>query len=93
MTEPTPARSLREDHEARKLLQAAFELARELGISRLLVQADELRDVRSIETLRASEQIIWLTTGDSESSIPRQSRDVMVRIPRTRLSRVSQAAR
>jgi hypothetical protein len=90
MTEPTPARSLREDHETQKLVQAAFELARELGISRLLVQADELRDVQSIETVRASEQIIWLTTGDSESSIPRQSRDVMVRIPSTQLSRISQ---
>ena len=72
------------------MVQAAFELARELGISRLLVQADELRDVQIIETLRASEEIIWLTRGDSETSIPRQSRDVMVTIPSSRLSRVSQ---
>lgn len=90
MTKQATAKELSEDREARKLVESAFELGRALGISRLLVHADELRDVQIIETLRTSEQIIWLINDGSELSVPRQSRDVLVRIPDSQLQRISQ---
>ena len=49
------------DRETRLLTKAGFELARSMHIQRLLVQADELRDIALVEKLRESEGILWVT--------------------------------
>jgi hypothetical protein len=53
--------------ESQALVHAAFELARSLNISKLVVQADELRHIRLVSQLRGPEQVIWLTRGAVES--------------------------
>ena len=45
-----------ESEETRELVKSAFLLARSLGITTLLVQADEIADVRLVEGLRESER-------------------------------------
>lgn len=76
--------------ETRLLAQAAFNLARSLNISTVLVQADELRDVHLVERLRESERIMWVTR-DSDS-IPGLDRrgDIVIQIPDAALTRMSQ---
>jgi len=55
MVEKKSARKVSEKAESRALVHAAFELARSLSISKLVVQADELRDIRLVSQLRGSE--------------------------------------
>ena len=43
------------------IAKTAFELARSVGISRLVVQADVFHDIYRIEALRQSESIVWIT--------------------------------
>ena len=76
--------------ESRQLVEAAFQLARSLGIGKLLVQADELRDVRVIDKLREEESIIWLWRDDTDVPNGNLRKDQVVRIPDTTLTRMSQ---
>ena len=51
-----PAKAPQSEHaESKRLVECAFDLARSLEITKMLVQADELRDVRFVEKLRESE--------------------------------------
>lgn len=79
----------RESLETRRLVETGFELAESLEITSLLVQADELRDVRLIEKLRGSQRVIWLSRA-TDLAITGRSRDVVVSVPETTLTRVSQ---
>ncbi|HYW79096.1 MAG TPA: diadenylate cyclase [Thermoguttaceae bacterium] len=79
----------RESLETRRLVETGFELAESLEITTLLVQADELRDVRLIEKLRGSQHIIWLSR-TTDLAIVRRSTDVVVNVPESTLTRVSQ---
>jgi len=81
--------SRRESRETRRLIETGFELAKSLEITTLLVQADELRDVRLIEKIRGSQRIIWLSRA-TDLAITRSSRNVVVSVPETTLTRVSQ---
>jgi len=81
--------SRRESLETRHLVAAGFHLAESLKITTLLVQADELRDVRLIEKLRGSQRVIWLSRA-TDLAINRRSTDVVVKVPETTLTRVSQ---
>ena len=83
-------KSASEKLESGALVHAAFELARSLNISKLVVQADELRHIRLVNQLRGSEQVIWLTRGAVELSLARKSRDVVLHLPETKLTRISQ---
>jgi DNA integrity scanning protein DisA with diadenylate cyclase activity len=80
----------KESKESRELVNAAFDLARSLAITKLLVQANTVRDVRLVEKRRQKENIIWLSKG----SIDLASRDLahrVIDIPETSsLSRMSQ---
>ncbi len=80
----------KESRESRKLVKAAFELARSLDITKLLVQADLLRDVRLVEKHRDTEGIIWLSKGSID--LPsRGPTHVVIDIPETSsLGRMSQ---
>jgi DNA integrity scanning protein DisA with diadenylate cyclase activity len=76
--------------EAQLLVQSAYELARTLGIKRLLVQADERRDIQTIATCRGAEDLIWVTRGRVALPLVDKHQDVVVRIPETPLTRASQ---
>jgi hypothetical protein len=84
------SQSAGEQLESRSLIQAAFQLARDLGVSKLLVQADELHDIRAVKRLLGTELVIWLTREPDKLGPLQEADDVVLRIPYTRLSRVSQ---
>ena len=76
--------------ESKQLVQCAFDLARSLGITKLLVQADELRDIRFVEKLRETELIIWLTRSDRELPLTDRRKNKVLTIPDVALTRMSQ---
>lgn len=76
--------------ESKRLVESAFQLARSLEITKLLVQADELRDVRFVEKLRKSELIVWLTRVDDKLSFSDRRNNKIVVIPDVSLTRMSQ---
>jgi hypothetical protein len=61
-----------------------------LGISKLVVQSDELGDVRVIDELRESEQVIWLTRQADELPSAVRSDDTILHLPGAGLTRMSQ---
>jgi DNA integrity scanning protein DisA with diadenylate cyclase activity len=79
----------REHAESKLLVAAAFELARDLEIAKLLVLADQLQDVRIVEKHREEERVIWLSRSE-ELPIADGSRDVVLCLPQTPLSRMGQ---
>lgn len=85
-----PKKRITEHIESRRLVETAFELARSLEIGKLLVQADELRDIRIIDKLRESETLIWLWRDDAEVPDLAPRNNKIIRIPDTTLTRMSQ---
>lgn len=82
---------LQESRESRHLVRAAFELARSLEIQKILVLADELRDIRLVERSRRGEGVIWLSRGALELPETHQSGHTVLIIPETTaLTRISQ---
>jgi DNA integrity scanning protein DisA with diadenylate cyclase activity len=79
----------RENAESRCLATAAFDVAKSLSIEKLLVQVDEPRDVRLIESIRNGEHIVWMTR-TAELLAKLDSEDAVVRLPETSLARISQ---
>jgi len=70
------------------LLRHGFELARELGVGTLMIQAAS--EVSSeIEPFRASETVIWLAP-EGRGFAPKRDDDPVVEIPELPLTRVSQ---
>ncbi|MDF1751157.1 MAG: diadenylate cyclase [Verrucomicrobiales bacterium] len=51
--------------ETRLLVKHGFELARSLGITKVLVYAELVSDQRLVETHRETETLIWITAGES----------------------------
>ena len=76
--------------ESPALVRAAFDLARSLAISKLVVQADELRDMRLVDRMRESEQVIWLTRRAGALPLVDRSRDEVLHLPEPGLTRMSQ---
>jgi hypothetical protein len=71
------------------LVAHGFTLARSLGVRRVLVQADELGDIRLIERVRESESLIWVTR---QSALPPggdPDTDIVIPIPDSALNRLS----
>ncbi|HXV61122.1 MAG TPA: diadenylate cyclase [Vicinamibacteria bacterium] len=88
---PETKGDLDESLESRHLVRAAFELARSLGIHKMLVQADELHDIRLVEHSRRGESIIWLSRGALELPESHKSNHTVLIIPETTvLTRMSQ---
>jgi diadenylate cyclase len=88
-----PAHIPGESRETRELVRASFELARTLGIGKLLVQAAGPRVVQAVESHRERERIVWLSRGDLELEVPPSARrgHVVLTIPEgSRLTRMSQ---
>lgn len=82
--------SAAESAESRTLVAHAFQVARALGVNHLVVQADELRDIRSIDELRGAEHLIWLTRGGETLPLLDKWRDAVLQLPETTLTRMSQ---
>jgi diadenylate cyclase len=80
----------RESQESHLLVRHAFDLARALRVRKLLVLANEFRDVRVIEKHRQAEGIIWLVRGAPKLPDPLSDKDAVVRIPEVSLTRMSQ---
>ena len=79
------------DHqETRELIKSAFSLARSIGIKTLVVQADEINDMRLVETLRGDERIIWVARDREQIPISDPSQDVVLAMPDVILNRLSQ---
>lgn len=79
-----------ESAESRLLVSHAFELARALGIGKLLVYADELRDRQSIDNYRQGEVIVWLSRGPDDGSWSPGKSDMRVQLPDAELDRMDQ---
>jgi DNA integrity scanning protein DisA with diadenylate cyclase activity len=80
----------KESIESRELVKTAFDLARSLDITKLLVQADVLSDVRLVEKRRDNESIIWLCKGSIDLA-SRNSNYRVIDIPESSsLTRMSQ---
>lgn len=83
--------SNREAHpETRALILSAFGLARALGIQTLVVQADEISDVRLVKRVRADERVIWITRNPGRIPKFDLSKDVVLDMPNAALNRLSQ---
>jgi DNA integrity scanning protein DisA with diadenylate cyclase activity len=79
-----------ESEETRELVKAAFNLARSLGIRKLVVQADEIGDQRLVEKLRQDERVIWVARRRRRVPVSDRSRDVVLEMPPASLNRLSQ---
>ena len=79
-----------EYQETQELVKSAFSLARSLGIKRLVVQADEISDMRLIETLRDDERVIWVARDWKQIPVSDPSKDVVLTMPDAALNRLSQ---
>jgi pyruvate kinase len=79
-----------ENVESKTLVHSAFDVARSLQVAKLIVQADELQDIRLVSKLRESEKVIWLTRHEAELPIVTSSNDAILHLPETTLTRMSQ---
>lgn len=86
-----PSPPNREEHsETRELIISAFRLARSLGIKTLVVQADEISDVRLVKRLRGDERVIWIARNPKQIPKFDRSKDVILDMPDAALNRLSQ---
>lgn len=79
-----------EFQETFELVASAFGLARTLGIKTLVVQADEIGDVRLVEELRGDERVIWMARDQKQIPVSDRSKDVVLVMPDAALNRLSQ---
>jgi hypothetical protein len=70
-----------EHEETRELVKSAFGLARALDIKRMVVQADEITDMRLVERLRAEERIIWVASERRQVPVANWAKDVLLAMP------------
>jgi diadenylate cyclase len=75
---------------ASTLVTTAFEAARIHGIETLIVQADDLRDIRAIEEARSSEQVLWLTSLSADHPVTGLDNNLVLPVPAVALKRTSQ---
>ena len=80
-----------ESAESRHLIHHAFELARTLGIAKMLVHADQLLDRKTVDTHRQEESIVWLTREKtSPASWKPDPRDHQIVLPDAEVDRMDQ---
>jgi hypothetical protein len=80
-----PDRVLRTD----VLVTHAFGVARSLGVQRILVQADEVNDIRLIERMRESESLIWVMRQSALPEGANAETDIVISLPDGTLNRLS----
>ena len=88
---PPPRDSPSESDEPRQLVLVSLEMARRLGIRKLLVQADGPRVVRMVERHREDAGIVWLSRGELDLPASARGEHVVLTIPEgSKLTRMSQ---
>ena len=90
MNPPSDSPNREEHQETRELVASAFGLARSLGIKILVVQADEIGDMRLVKKLRNDERVIWITRDAKQIPVSDASKDVVLVMPDAALNRLSQ---
>ena len=90
MNRQTGRQAPKDHRETRELVTSAFRLARSLGIKSLVVQADEISDMRLIEQLRDDERVIWVARDRKQMPIADPSKDVVLPMPDAALNRLHQ---
>jgi DNA integrity scanning protein DisA with diadenylate cyclase activity len=98
--EASTSATRKESVESRGLVSGAFELARSIGIKRLLVRADLVSDINVVVKHRRDEGIVWITEqrqsldeskgGVQKWGLETPPKDRVVVVPNLRLSRLSQ---
>ena len=71
------------------LVTHAFGLARSLGVQRILVQADEMNDIRLIERMRGSESLVWVMRQSALPEGANANTDIVIALPDGTLNRLS----
>jgi DNA integrity scanning protein DisA with diadenylate cyclase activity len=79
-----------ENRESRVLVEHCFDIARQLGISKLLVFAESVTDQKSIMKCHESETIIWLTRKKADIVEEPSKRRHVIELPVQDLSRTDQ---
>jgi diadenylate cyclase len=90
MKRQTGRQAPKDHRETRELVKSAFSLARSLGIKSLVVQADEISDMRLVEQLRDDERVIWVVRDRKQMPIADPSKDVVLPMPDVFLNRLHQ---
>ena len=76
--------------ESDVLMRSAFELARSLGVSKLMVQTSEIQNPGSLDEFRKLQDIIWLTRDPRQLSVNVQPNDFVLELPEATFSRENQ---
>lgn len=72
------------------LVVNAFNVARLHEIDTVIVQADDLRDIRAIESIRRSEKVLWLTSLSADHPVTGLDNNLVLPVPAVALKRTSQ---
>ncbi len=81
MNSPSDNSSREEYQETCELVASAFGLARSLGIKTLVVQADEISDMRLVKKLRNDERVIWIARDQKQIPVSDLFKDVVPVMP------------
>jgi hypothetical protein len=79
-----------EAQETRELVISAFALGRALGITTILVLADEITDRHLVESVRQTERVIWIARDRTDIPAANLSKDTVLVMPDASLNRLSQ---
>ncbi len=72
------------------LSKCAFLLARSLGVSKVMVQASEVRDARRFEYVRDAQSVIWLTRSPEQCDVNVRFGDHLMELPQATVTRENQ---
>ena len=79
-----------EDSASMLLSQCAFQLARSLGVSKVMVQESEVQNAKKFEFMRESQRVIWLTRSPNLCDVNVRSTDHVLELPKATYTRENQ---
>lgn len=92
MSEADQAKPISEAKETRGIVRHGFEIARELGIKKVLAVAALLGDRKLVDQYREDEEIIWVTDKPEKIEAELEKRDRCVTIPQSPAGRMDQVS-
>lgn len=78
---PKSSESAARISEPRALVRHAFALAREIGVTKLLVHAHSLRDVNDVAAAREVEEVVWFAAQSLEIALDDEAQANLIRVP------------
>lgn len=78
---PKASESAARISEPRALVRHAFGLAREIGVTKLLVHAHSLRDVHDVDAAREVEEVVWFAEQSLEIDLEAEPKANLIRVP------------